>query len=100
MQKIFCDLCGKELEKTFGEVLTHLDEPNGFENKKRALRVIVCIEANEYKGDGSSTSKLYKLSDTKELCAECGKKLKTKIKSTIEEFLQGADKNEKDTHVI
>lgn len=92
MQKIFCDLCGKELEKTFGELLTHLDEPNGFENKKRVLRVIVYMEANEYKGDDSSISKLYKLSDTKELCAECGKKLKTKIESTIEDFLQGADR--------
>lgn len=91
MQKIFCDLCGKELEKTTFNKATFLDEM-ATANKKRALRITAIMEVDEYKGSGYDT-KFYPIFGETDLCVECGNKLKTKIEFTmINEFLQGVDK--------
>ena len=92
MRKIFCDLCGKELKystETEAKMNLGLSESkeNKFANHERML-IISAIMTVEEKADNSHVyEKSYEILNRKELCVNCGCKLKSKLESAVADFL-------------
>lgn len=92
MQKIFCDVCGKELKySTETETKMNLglseSKENKFANHERMLGISVTMIVREEADNNHFCEKLYGILNKKELCVNCGWKLKSKLESTVADFL-------------
>lgn len=91
MQKIFCDLCGKELKystETEAELNLGLSESkeNKFANHERMLRISAIMSVIEKADNNHLYEKFYEILNRKELCVNCGRKLKSKLESAVADF--------------
>lgn len=91
MQKMFCDVCGKEL-KYSTEIEAKLNlglsesKENKFANHERMLKISAIMTVEEKADNNYFNEKFYEILNRKELCVNCGRKLKSKLESAAADF--------------